>query len=122
MSDEFLQVARQEIQSELAALEKAVIRCKDDSGIFENSKEIKGHLHKLKGLAPMIGEDDVGEMAKATEVVIVHVICKGKTRGSFHVIVGAVSDMKKNFSGLHGSSLSDFKKNIRDILPQVSGL
>ncbi|SRR5579885_33817 len=97
MSDEFLKVARQEVQSEIEKLERIVSHCNNDEHIFKNSQNIKEHLHKIKGLAPMIGHEKVGEIARTSDNILKHITSKGALPGSCHAIAKAVEDMKKYF-------------------------
>lgn len=120
MSDEFLKVARQEIQLELDELERIVLHCDNDEHIFKNSQNIKSHIHKIKGLAPMMGQEVIGELAKTSDSILRHIISKGPLPGSCSVIVKTVEDMKKIFGGLSIYDLSVFKKQIHDKFPQIS--
>lgn len=120
MSDEFLKVARQEIQSELNELERIVLHCDNDEHIFKNSQNIKAHLHKIKGLAPMMGQEVIGELAKTSDSILRHITSKGTLPGSCVVIVKTVEDMKKIFGGLSSYDLAIFKKQVHDKFPQIS--
>jgi HPt (histidine-containing phosphotransfer) domain-containing protein len=122
MSDEFLKVARQEIQSELDELEQIVLHCNNDEDIFKNSHSIKMHLHKIKGLAPMMGQEKIGELAKTSDSILRYIMSEGPLPGSCPVIAKTVEDMKKIFGGLSIYDLSDFKKQVRDKFPQISEL
>ena len=118
MPDEFLQVARKEIQSELSSLDQIVLRCKNDTHLFKNSKEVKGHLHKIKGLAPMMGEADMAEIAKIADAIMGQIVCNGILKGSLLVIGDSVDGMKKILAGDACRILSDFKKTVSKNLPQ----
>ena len=120
MSDEFLKIARQEIQLELDELERIVLHCDNDEHIFKNSHNIKAHLHKIKGLAPMMGQEVIGELAKTSDSILRHITSKGPLPGSCVVIVKTVEDMKKIFAGLSVYDLPVFKKQVHDKFPQIS--
>ncbi len=122
MSDEFLKVARQEIQSELDELERIVLHCNNDEHIFKNSRSIKAHFHKIKGLAPMMGQEKIGELAKTSDSILRYIMSEGPLPGSCLVIIKTVEDMKKIFGGLNIYDLSDFKKQVRNRFPQISEL
>jgi chemotaxis protein histidine kinase CheA len=120
MSDEFLKVARQEIRSELDELERIVLHCNNDEHIFKNSRDIKEHIHKIKGLAPMMGQEKIGELAKISDSILRYIMNEGPLPGSCLVIVKTVEDMKKILGGLNIYDLLDFKKQVRDEFPQIS--
>ncbi len=122
MSDEFLKVARQEIQSELNKLEQIVLQCDNDEHIFKNLQSIRDHLHKIKGLAPMIGEEKVAEIAKTIDTILKHIANNGALSGSGHAMTRTTQDMKKIFHGLKDYDMNDLKKMIHDKFPQVPDL
>jgi chemotaxis protein histidine kinase CheA len=120
VSEEFLRVALQEIQTELDELERIVIHCNNDEHIFKNSKSIEGHLHKIKGLAPMIGQEMIGEIAKTADVVMKHLIDHGSLAGSYKFVVETIESMKNLFSGHKSSDTDDFKKRAQETFSQIS--
>jgi chemotaxis protein histidine kinase CheA len=72
MSDEFLRVARQEIQSEIDSLEDIFLGCTNDEQLYEKSRDVEKHMHKIKGLAPMMGQEKVGEIARISDIILKH--------------------------------------------------
>ena len=63
MSDEFIKVATKEINDEIASINNILESCNTDSDISKNSKTIERHIHKIKGLAPMMGKPGIGIIA-----------------------------------------------------------
>jgi hypothetical protein len=119
MSDEFMKIARQEIQTELNGLEGIVRRCNNDEQIFMNSKEIEGHLHKIKGLAPMMDQEIVGEVAKISDIVMKHIIEHGALIGSYKFLVESIESMKNLFSGQKSFFADDVMKRAHETFPQI---
>ncbi len=120
MSDEFLKVARQEIQLEINELEHDILRCSDDKSVFENSQSIESHLHKISGLAPMAGQEKIGQIAK-----IIYKMLKEQHNdltGSYHIISNAIEDMKKIFHGADIYDISELKRQVHDRFPHLSHL
>ena len=78
MSDEFIKVATQEIKEEIASIKNILDTCNDDSSIFQNSASIEKHIHKIKGLAPMMGKATIGDIAALNDVLLNHIL-DGKT-------------------------------------------
>lgn len=122
MSDEFLKVAKQEIQSGLDELERIIMHCNNDDLIFKNSKIIETHLHKISGLAPMAGQEKVGQMAKTMDNLLKHIINSGTLSDSCHVVATAIDEMKKAFHGLNDCDVSEFRRRMRDRYPDISNL
>src|SRR5712692_548294 len=107
MSDDFHKVARQEIKDELDIMERIISNCKNDEHIFMNSEQIELHLHKIRGLAPMMGQDKVGEVAKTCDIVLKHIINKGILKGSYVVIIRAIEKMTNLFNGDNINDIDD---------------
>ena len=122
MSDEFLSIARQEIQADLDSLERILAVCHSDSQIYERSKDIESHLHKIKGLAPMMNQNKVGEIAQVSDLVLKYMISNGVLDGSCKIILESIQKMNQTFSGHDDSDMKNFINKIRDAFPQVFGL
>jgi len=63
MSEEFLRVARQEVSEDIAEIGNLLQRCSTDSDVTKNASEIEKHIHKIKGLAPMMGQEQRSNIA-----------------------------------------------------------
>jgi len=120
MHDKFTKIARQEIQTELNGLEAIIALCNNDEQIFQNSKEIEGHLHKIKGLAPMMDQESVGEIAKISDTVMKHIIEHGALAGSYKFIVESIENMKNIFGGQQSVLVNDLMKIAHAKFTQIS--
>ncbi|HET7336618.1 MAG TPA: hypothetical protein VFJ23_01840 [Candidatus Nitrosotalea sp.] len=121
MSDEFLRIARQEIQIEIDNLKDIFLICVNDEQLYEKSTDIEKHMHKIKGLAPMMGQEKVGEIARISDIILKHVTNQGMLKGSHDMILSAVQKMSGIFSGQAGVEVDDFKKIVKDTYPQILG-
>ena len=121
MSDEFLRVARQEIQSEIDSLKEIFLDCANDERLYEKSAEIEKHMHKIKGLAPMIGQEKIGEIARISDIILKHITDQGVLKGSQDIISDAVNKMSSIFGGRDNIETGDFKKTVKDAYPQILG-
>ena len=72
MSDEFLKVATKEINEEVDSIGKILDSCNDDAAILQNSSSLEKHFHKIKGLAPMMGQEEIGEIAALIDFGLPH--------------------------------------------------
>lgn len=113
MSDNFLKIARQEIQAELDSLQQILIQCNDDKDISNNGNKIVKHLHKIKGLAPMIGQNNVGEIAKINDSILRHVIENGTQSGIYQVMSESLQIMQEIFNDTNKKDTEEFKNKIR---------
>lgn len=121
MSDEFLKVARQEIQSEIDSLNEIFLTCTNDEQLYEKSIEIERHMHKIKGLAPMMEQEKVGQIARISDIILKHIANHGTLKGSHEITMEAVKIMSSLFSGHANIQIDDFRKHVIDSCPQILG-
>lgn len=122
MSEEFLRAARQEIQDELDMLHKIVLSCADDHQLYQRSNDVERHMHKIKGLAPMMGQEKVGEVARVSDIIVKHVAKHGSLQGSQGIIANAVKMMQLILNSQPGTAVEDFTRQAKTAYPQISGL
>ena len=113
MSDNFLKIARQEIQAELDSLQQILIQCNDDKDISNNGNKIEKHLHKIKGLAPMMGQNNVGEIAKLNDSIIKYIIENGTQNGTYQSMSESLQIMQEIFNDTNKKDTEEFKNKIR---------
>ena len=121
MSEEFLRIARQEIQSEIDGLNKIFFTCTNDEQLYEKSTEIEKHMHKIKGLAPMMKQEKMGEIAKISDLILKHISSHGTLKDSHKITSDAVKIMSSLFSGQSTIQIDDFKKQVRASWPEITG-
>jgi len=119
LSDNFLRIARKEIQEELEGIHKILSSCSNDNDISNNGSSIEKHLHKIKGLAPMMGQNDVGEIAKMTDTILKHIITKGTLIGTYQILVESNYVMKEIFNGTSTVNVTEFKNKLRQTFPDL---
>lgn len=117
MSDEFFKIARQEIESEINSLQEIFHTCKTDQQFYDRAKDIERHLHKIKGLAPMINEEEIGKIARLGNLVTKHVLDHGVLNGSHDVITDSIQRMHQTFNSKISGRIEDFEKQVKKILP-----
>lgn len=119
MSDNFLRLARKEIQEELDSLNQILSQCHSDSEISTNGKEIERHLHKIKGLAPMMEQKDVGDIAVLIDTVTKYVISNGTLGGTYDIFSESILMMNGIFSGSNTKNVEELKNKIRQTFSNV---
>ena len=119
MSDDFYKIARQEIQEELDSLKQILLQCNDDNDISNHGNKIEKHFHKIKGLAPMMDQNDVGEIAKLNDAILTHVIENGKLIGTYQIINESLHMMQEIFNKSNEKNVEEFKIKIRNIFSQI---
>lgn len=46
-----------------------LLDCVTDSDVSKHASDVERHLHKIKGLAPMMGQDDIGNIASLLDKI-----------------------------------------------------
>lgn len=119
--DEFLRVARKEIQTEIDFLKKALLACVNDEQFYKESRDIEKHMHKIKGLAPMMQEEKVGEIAQVSNIILKHITNHGPLKGSHAIILESVHRMDHLFNADSNIETSDFRKKAIAAYPDITG-
>ncbi len=86
LSDEFSEQATKEINEELEHNSQILKSCQNDEDISNKCPEIEKHLHKIKRLAPMMGQKKIGELAALNDELIKKVLEGKKIEGIFETI------------------------------------
>jgi len=93
MSDEFIELATKEINQELSNMDDILNLCKNDDDVILKASNFQRHTHKIKGLAPMMGQDELGEIASQLDFILKQVI-DGKNISFFIDLVNCIAAMK----------------------------
>lgn len=93
MSDEFIELATKEINQELSNMDDILNLCKNDDDVILKASNFQRHTHKIKGLAPMMGQDELGEIASQLDFILKQVI-DGKNISFFNDLVNCIAAMK----------------------------
>lgn len=109
MSDEFLRVAKKEVSEDIAEIGNLLKNCQNDGDVLKNAVGIEKHIHKLKGLAPMMGHEQIGEIAALVDKLL-KVAMSGKEvlgiydtiKNSHQFMHNALNDMNVGFASLKG--------------------
>lgn len=56
-------MAKKEVSDDISGIGVLLNGCHTDDDVHKNAHAIEKHLHKLKGLAPMMGQEEIGEVA-----------------------------------------------------------
>jgi hypothetical protein len=121
MSDEFLRLATQEIEFEINCLKDLFLTCINDEQFHKKSKEIEKHMHKIKGLAPMMGQEKVGEIARICDIILKYVITQGVLKDSCEIVSEAVKRINYLFSSNTDIETDEFRKQVISKYPHIIG-
>ena len=117
MSDEFIKVATQEINNELSGITIILDICSSDEDIARNSEKIEQHLHKIKGLAPMMGKENIGDLAKILDSILKKIVSGQKVEGFYEPL--SISIKQMTFAMENPYDLSEIHKQVSDIASKI---
>jgi len=112
MSDEFTRVATEEINEELAGIEGILNSCKNDEDVTNNSTDMEKHLHKIKGLAPMMNQNGVGEIAALIDILIKKIAGGQIVEGIFE-ISNESNHLMKNLMNGSATNITELKEKLK---------
>ena len=115
MSDEFIIIATKEINDEITDFKKILNICTNNDDVYQNANEFQKHTHKIKGLAPMIDKEELGELSSLLDDMLKKIIEGKKTGGIFDILTESL-DYMKNSMNESNCDLSQINNKIKDIL------
>jgi HPt (histidine-containing phosphotransfer) domain-containing protein len=99
LSDEFLRVAKKEISDDIAKISTLLQNCHDDNAVSKNIAQFEKHIHKIKGLAPMMGHDQIGRVAALVDGLLKSMLAGSSVRGIHSVIKKSHEFMQNTLDG-----------------------
>ena len=99
MSEEFIRVATKEVNEEIASISKILQDCNDDISVTKKASMIEKHVHKIKGLAPMMGQEEIGEIAALIDKILKHLIDGNNLNDVFEIFSESNNFMKNSMQG-----------------------
>ncbi len=119
MSDEFIEIATKEINEEISELDKILSTCQNDANVFSGADKFQKHTHKIKGLAPMMGKEDLGSFSAMLDSMLKKMIDGVMIDGVFGVLCDSISSMKQHMSE-PDYNLTEIKIKISQILNNLN--
>ena len=95
MSEEFVKLATDEINQAIAEMEKTFSSCADDEATLSKSNLFEKESHKIKGLAPMMGQEELGAFAAVLDSVLKRLSDGQTTSDAKNLIETSIFSMKK---------------------------
>ena len=119
MSDEFMKLATKEINEEIDGLISLLSSCNNDSMVISNAEKFQKHTHKIKGLAPMMGKEELGNIASTLDDVFKKLVDGSTVDGFYKIISDAFPQMLKSMTEPE-FDLSEIKNRISQILDNLN--
>jgi len=114
MSDEFIKIATNEILDDVSQMAHILESCKDDDDVKLNAGHFQKSTHKIKGLAPMMGKEELGNLSALLDELFKKFIQGDHFDGIFDALLGIIPAMK--------NSVTEPKYNVGSIIDQVKNI
>lgn len=88
-------MAKEEVSQDVAEIGNLLNHCSNDGDITKHASDIEKHIHKIKGLAPMMGQDQLGNIASLIDKIL-KVVLSGKTIPGIHRTITQSHGFMKN--------------------------
>ena len=98
MSDEFMKIATEEINEEISEISSILNSCANNEDVYHNSKELQTHTHKIKGLAPMMGQEELGAICSTLDAILKKINDGDKVGGIFDILTESLPYMVHTMS------------------------
>ncbi len=98
MSDEFITIATKEINDEIRDIEKILNLCANNDDIYLNANKFQKHTHKIKGLAPMMGKEELGSLSSMLDTMLGKTTEGKKLEGVFDILTESLNYMKNSMN------------------------
>jgi len=98
MSDEFITIAKEEINDEITNLENILHFCTNNDDVYQNANNFQKHTHKIKGLAPMMGKEELGVLSSMLDGILKEMIQGKKNGGIFDILTESLFHMKNSMN------------------------
>ncbi len=118
MSDEFITIATNEINDEISELEKILNICTNNDDANQNAKEFQKHTHKIKGLAPMMGKEELGGVSALLDDMLKKAIEGKKIEGIFDILTESLRLMRNSMNEPN-CDLSQINNKIKMLLSDI---
>ena len=118
MSDEFIKVATREINDELSGITTILDSCKNDTDVSKNSDKIEQHMHKIKGLAHMMGKENIGNLAKTLDSILKKIMSGSKVDGFLEPLSISIKQMKIAMD--EPNDLAGVQAQVSDIVSKIT--
>ena len=115
MSDEFITIATKEINEEITDLENILNLCVNNDDVQQNANKFQKHTHKIKGLAPMMGKEELGGLSALLDGMLKKMIEGKKIEGIFDILTESLHSMKNSMNEPN-CDLSQINNKIKQLL------
>ena len=119
MSDEFLKVATAEINNEISEIQNILNSCQSSLDVSANAVKIQKSTHKIKGLAPMMGKEDLGSLSALLDSLLKKTMNGIIVDEILESLIIAADEMKKSMT-YPNYNLDKIKQRISNLSSALS--
>ena len=112
MSEEFTKIATQEILEDITEIDKLLTLCKNDADVIHMVNDFQTHFHNIKGLAPMMEKEHVGEGASIFDSLMKQIQDGQTISGIYDGLSESLPQMRK--------AMGETNDNLEDLQTKLS--
>ena len=94
-------MAKKEVSEDIAEIGNLLKNCQNDSDVLKNAAGIEKHIHKLKGLAPMMGHEQIGEVAALVDKLLKVAMSGKEVSGIYDTLKNSHQFMHNTMNGVN---------------------
>jgi len=106
---------KKEINDEITDLENILNFCANNDDVHQNANKFQKHTHKIKGLAPMMGKEELGGLSSLLDGMLKKMIDGKKIEGIFDIFTESLHYMKNSMNEPN-CDLSQINDKIKKLL------
>jgi len=92
-------VAKAEVSEDITGIGNLLSQCNNDADITKHASDIEKHVHKIKGLAPMMGQEQIGNIATLLDKILKSILSGKATLGVYSTLTQSHEFMKNAING-----------------------
>ena len=92
-------MAKLELGEDITKIGILLSDCSTDEDIFTKSSDIEKHIHKIKGLAPMMGQEQIGQLAVTLDKILKTIISGKSISEIYNTMMESHIFMKNTLDG-----------------------
>ncbi len=92
-------MAKKELSQDIAEIGNILNYCSSDTDATKNAPSIEKHIHKIKGLAPMMDQEKIGQIATLLDKILKSIPSDKSLPGLYATLMKSHSFMKNTIDG-----------------------
>lgn len=93
-------MAKAEVSEDITGIGNLINQCATDADITKHASDIEKHIHKIKGLAPMMGQEQIGNIAALLDKILKSILSGKTSTGIYTTLTQSHEFMRNTINGV----------------------